>query len=98
MNDKSYEEAWADEGETAKSAATPAPVEPAVAESAAASNTADEPKTAANAPVVAIVATPMAPPKSMAEARTEHETKASSDAEEFRKAFADTPDMDDKAC
>lgn len=94
MNEKSYEEAWADEGETAASAATPAPVEPAVAESAAASNTADEPKTAATAPLVAIVATPMAPGKSMAEAKAEHDTQVSSEAEEFRKAFAETPDME----
>ena len=91
MEDQEYEKAWADKPEQAA---------PAVAEAAAESNTVNEPETnvaedAVKAAVVAPVAVEVqkVAVKPGSEVRAEADAKASSDAEEFRKAFAETPDV-----
>lgn len=91
MEDQEYEKAWADE---------PKQVTPAEAETAAQSNTSEEPPTnVAEDAVVAAVSAPVVEVKSAspvrphAEVKAEAEAKAASDAEEFRKAFMETPDV-----
>jgi hypothetical protein len=97
MNDTSYEAAWADEEKAVAPAEKPmgkqeekpgasAPA-PAVAEAAAASNAAP----AGGPPLVAVVAA--VEPMSGPEAKAKHEAAMASDAEEFQKAFAETPDV-----